>query len=179
MYVADRLEDRGWLGNFFVTTSRIGTDGFLTAAQIVELKGRGHLIGSHSHSHPASMASLSASRLADEWKRSAGLLSEITGDVTHVAAVPGGAASRSVLQAAEEAGYSIILTSEPSTRVRREGDAVVLGRFGMWATTDARRAEAIVRGRRTAQWSAWLSWNAKKPLKRLSPRAYQALRRVF
>src|SRR6267142_2488563 len=50
---ADRLEACGRRGHCFVTTDFIGQRGFLTAAQIRELDARGHLIGSHSASHPA------------------------------------------------------------------------------------------------------------------------------
>ena len=49
---AEALERRGWRGQFFVTSSRIGTPGFLAGEQLRELDRRGHLIGSHSHSHP-------------------------------------------------------------------------------------------------------------------------------
>src|SRR5688500_1011395 len=50
--MADRLEQRGWRGHCFVSTDLIGRRGFLTAAQIRELDARGHVIGSHSASHP-------------------------------------------------------------------------------------------------------------------------------
>ena len=50
--VADRLERLGWRGHCFVTTDMIGQRGFLTRRQIRELDGRGHIIGSHSASHP-------------------------------------------------------------------------------------------------------------------------------
>ena len=46
---AHALERRGWRGHFFVTTGRIDTPGFLTAAQVRELAERGHTVGSHSH----------------------------------------------------------------------------------------------------------------------------------
>src|SRR5437016_300230 len=52
---ADLLERHGWRGHFFITTDRIGTPGFLSAAQVRELHARGHVIGSHSASHPTRM----------------------------------------------------------------------------------------------------------------------------
>ena len=57
--IADLLEGRGWRGHFFITTDRIGSPGFLTEAQLRELHRRGHIIGSHSCSHPTRMAALS------------------------------------------------------------------------------------------------------------------------
>src|SRR6185437_4332924 len=44
---AELLERREWRGHFFITTGRIGTPGFLTAAGVSELAERGHTVGSH------------------------------------------------------------------------------------------------------------------------------------
>src|SRR5262249_60003963 len=52
-FIADRLEERGWRGHAFVSTDFIGAPGFLTASEIRELDDRGHIIGSHSASHPS------------------------------------------------------------------------------------------------------------------------------
>ena len=61
--VADRLEAQGWRGHCFVSTDFIGQRGFLTAAQIRELDARGHVIGSHSASHPARFSTLTAASM--------------------------------------------------------------------------------------------------------------------
>ena len=53
---ADLLEKYGWRGVFFVTTDRIGTPTFLNADHVRELHRRGHVIGSHSCSHPERMS---------------------------------------------------------------------------------------------------------------------------
>ena len=58
--LADRLEARGWRGHCFVSTDAIGTRGFLSAAQIRELDARGHVIGSHSASHPTRFSACEA-----------------------------------------------------------------------------------------------------------------------
>ena len=60
--IADLLERRGWRGHFFITTDRIGMPGFLTEAQLRELHRRGHIIGSHSCSHPTRMGTLTPLR---------------------------------------------------------------------------------------------------------------------
>src|SRR5437879_513325 len=54
--VAGMIEQFDWRGYFFVTTDWIGRPGFLNAAQICELDRRGHVMGSHSCSHPTRMA---------------------------------------------------------------------------------------------------------------------------
>src|SRR5213594_5042312 len=65
--VADRLEALGWRGHCFVTTDVIGRSGFLTADQIRELDARGHVIGSHSASHPTRFSSRTARDMLNEW----------------------------------------------------------------------------------------------------------------
>src|SRR5262245_54918033 len=52
MVAAEALERHGFIGHIFVTTNYIGTAGFLSEFEIRDLNRRGHLIGSHSCSHP-------------------------------------------------------------------------------------------------------------------------------
>ena len=69
-HIADRLEERGWRGRCLVTTDCIGQRGFLDAAQIRELHARGHVIGTHSASHPTRFSTLSDEEMRSEWTRS-------------------------------------------------------------------------------------------------------------
>ena len=46
------LEQYGFKGVFLISTKYIGTQGFLTEEQVKELAERGHVVGSHSHTHP-------------------------------------------------------------------------------------------------------------------------------
>jgi len=50
--VGDELARRGWRGHFFIITGRIGERTFLDAAGIRSLRRSGHIIGSHSRTHP-------------------------------------------------------------------------------------------------------------------------------
>src|SRR5579872_3764563 len=52
MRAADALERHGRRGCFFVTCNYIGTAGFVDRADIRALVERGHVVGSHSCSHP-------------------------------------------------------------------------------------------------------------------------------
>ena len=52
MVIANMIEEYGWRGHFFITTSMIGCKGFLSISDIRLLSQRGHFIGSHSHTHP-------------------------------------------------------------------------------------------------------------------------------
>ncbi len=94
--VAGELEKRGWRGHFFVTTDWTGKPGFLDPAQIRELHARGHIIGSHSCSHPARMSKLSWTDLLSEWKDSCAILSDILQEPVLTASVADGYYSRKV-----------------------------------------------------------------------------------
>jgi peptidoglycan/xylan/chitin deacetylase (PgdA/CDA1 family) len=174
---AQALERRGWRGHFFITTGRIGTPGFLTAAEIRELAGRGHAVGSHSHSHPTYMGALSAAELTAEWRASREALAEILGTPPRSAAVPGGFLSGEVIAQAARAGYELLLTSQPTSESAYHDGMRVHGRFTIWAATKPARAAAYARGDRLAMAAMWLAWQAKTVPKRVSPRAYEAVRR--
>ncbi len=121
--IASALEARGWLGTFFVVTSRIGTPGFLDADEIRELSARGHEIGSHSHTHPSYMARRDTAAVGWEWRTSAESLAATLGAPPASAAVPGGSTSPAVVEQAAAAGYTRLFTSTPRMSVVREGIA--------------------------------------------------------
>ena len=175
--VAGVLERRGWRGQFFVTTGRLDSPGFLSSEQVAELARRGHLIGSHSHTHPTYMGRLAKQQLEFEWTESRALLAQILGEPPRTASVPGGYLSPRVIETAADAGYELLFTSEPTARVRT-ARLVVRGRYTIWATTAAAAAAGYARGDPLACGRLWLEWNAKKLAKRINPSAYQALRRV-
>jgi peptidoglycan/xylan/chitin deacetylase (PgdA/CDA1 family) len=177
LLAAEALERRGWRGQFFVTSGRLDTPGFLTGRQVRELANRGHAIGSHSHSHPTYMGRLSEAELTEEWTRSRTALGEVLGERPLTASIPGGYLSPAVVSTAAAAGYELLFTSEPTARVYESG-VVVRGRYTIWASTPARVAAAYASGSRYARGRLWLEWNTKKLAKHVSPDAYQFLRRV-
>ena len=175
---AAALERRGWRGHFFVTTGRIGSPGFLDVAGVRELSERGHVVGSHSHDHPAYMGRLTAEDVLLQWTRSRDVLAEALGDPPRIASVPGGHVSEAVIDGAARAGYEVLMTSDPTTRVRRRGGLLVLGRYGIWSTTPARQAARYVSGSPVARGRLWLEWKVKSASKDVSPELYERLRRV-
>jgi peptidoglycan/xylan/chitin deacetylase (PgdA/CDA1 family) len=175
---AEALERRGWRGHFFVTTGRVGTPGFLDPAGVRALAERGHAVGGHSHTHPTYFGRLGRAEQLDEWRRSREALGELLGEPPAGASVPGGFFTPEVAETAAEAGYEWLMTSEPESRVRSEWGLPVLGRYTIWAKTPPKRAAAYARGDRLARGRLWLEWNAKQRAKRVSPRAFEALRRV-
>jgi peptidoglycan/xylan/chitin deacetylase (PgdA/CDA1 family) len=175
---AEALDRRGWRGHFFITTGRVGTSGFLEAAGVRELAARGHSVGGHSHSHPTYFGKLSRSEQLDEWRRSREALGDLLGQAPAGASVPGGFFTPAVAETAAEAGYEWLMTSEPESKVRSEWGIPVIGRYTIWATTPPSRAAAYARGDRLPRARLWLEWNAKQRAKRLSPRAFEAARKL-
>lgn len=179
MQAADMLEERGWRGYFFATTDYIGTRGFLDASQIRELDARGHVIGSHSCSHPPRMSHCPPAQLEHEWRDSIRALEAITGKRCLTASVPGGYYSRRVAIVAASAGLGLLFTSEPVSRIATVDGCAVLGRYSIQRGTAAATAAAIARGDRAPRIRQYLLWNAKKVAKRLGGAQYIAMRKAL
>jgi peptidoglycan/xylan/chitin deacetylase (PgdA/CDA1 family) len=175
---AEALERRGWRGHFFIITEAIGSAGFLGADEVRELDRRGHVIGSHSHSHPEAMARLDDEAIDSEWVRSRASLSALLGRAPEQAAVPGGDVSEAVIRSAASAGYTVLMTSDPVERIEHDGQLSVVGRFPIWGSTRPRTAASYASRRIDARTRLVLSWKAKRLAKRLTPRAYERLRRM-
>jgi hypothetical protein len=164
-YAAGILEKFGWRGHFLITVGRIGTPGFLTAPEILQMHKRGHIIGSHSYSHPTRMALCSEQQLNDEWQRSVQVLSGILGQQVTVASVPGGFYSRKVAETAAKAGIKVLFNSEPVTAAQTVDGCVVLGRFTLQQSHPPSRSASIACGDKQLLLKEYLFWNAKKAAK--------------
>ena len=177
--IADMLEERGWFGHFFITTDRIGTPGFLKESQIRELAERGHVIGSHSCSHPKNIASLREPELRREWQNSVDRLSQTTGQAILAASIPGGYYSQAVAQAAETSGIRMLFTSEPRSRTWQVGKCILYGRYSVVGDTSAEEAAGLALGAPGYCWSQSAVWNAKKVAKRCLGGTYRSLSSRF
>lgn len=170
--IADRLEARGWRGHCFVSTAFVGRRGFLDAVQIRELDARGHVIGSHSATHPARFSALPFDRMVREWRDSRVSLENLLGHAIDVASVPGGYFSSDVARAAREAGLKVLFTSEPVTRVQHDAALTLIGRFTIRHGDSLDAAMRFVGEAPWARSRAWLSWNAKAIVKPVLGPAY-------
>lgn len=177
--IAPALERRGLTGHFFMTTSRLGAPGFLSDAALRELASRGHVVGSHSHSHPVRMARLTDAALDAEWATSRDILEEILGASVTVASVPGGYFSRRVAAAAARAGIRWLFTSEPVTSIQTLEGCEVFGRYTLRHDSLASDISALLSPRGTGRAKQWLMWNAKKVAKVVAGDAYLRLRRTL
>jgi peptidoglycan/xylan/chitin deacetylase (PgdA/CDA1 family) len=125
---AEALNRRGWKGHFFITTSLLGTQTFLDAAATRYLHSCGHVIGSHSHTHPDIFKALPFDKMIQEWRISSNILSDLLGVPCRTASVPGGDVSRQVFQSADASGLQYLFTSDPFLGPKSEGDCWILGR---------------------------------------------------
>jgi peptidoglycan/xylan/chitin deacetylase (PgdA/CDA1 family) len=144
-WIGDELSRRGWRGHFFVTTSRIGTSRFVSEADIRYLRSCGHLVGSHSHTHPDVFKALTPARMRREWHVSTSAIADILGEPCVVASVPGGDVSKAVLEVAAESGIRYLFTSDPNLVPQRVGQALVLGRVNPRLHTPLSRVEELAR----------------------------------
>src|SRR5207237_524407 len=120
LHIGDALCARSWRGHFFIVSNLLGARTFLASTDIRYLRSCGHLIGSHSHTHPDIFNALSPRRMLEEWHTSTDALSQVLGERCATAAVPGGDISPQVLESAAAAGLRALFTSEPSTSGWRE-----------------------------------------------------------
>lgn len=171
-HVAGILDRYGWKGHFFVTADFIGQPTFVTKEHIRALRKKGHVIGSHSCSHPERMSSLSWNHLVHEWSTSTKILSDILGEPVTTASVPGGHYARRVAEAASQAGIKILFTSEPVMTSHVVQGCVVFGRYTIWRGMAPGVSAGIAVRRRGPRWRQFVFWNSKKMAKAVGGRFY-------
>lgn len=141
LFIAKYLEKYNLRGHFFITTSLIGDKYFLTKAEILDLHKRGHIIGSHSHSHPNVFKSLSYKMMKLEWSESKSILEDILKTKVNSCSIPGGDANTDSYLSAQESGYEIVFDSEPVIEIRKLKNLIILGRICPKAGTSFKQIE--------------------------------------
>ncbi|HXU68712.1 MAG TPA: polysaccharide deacetylase family protein [Polyangia bacterium] len=171
LQVGEALAARGWKAHFFITTAKLGTRTFLDAAGVRALHQAGHVIGTHSHSHPNVFRALPPPAMLAEWCRSRARLEEILGAPVITASVPGGDSSPSVERSAALAGLRLLFTSEPTLVPTRSWRSWIIGRACVKTTTslDAVRALASFHGWRRE----WMIWRLKDAARTALDPAYR------
>lgn len=133
LYAAEQLACRAWKAHFFIVTARLGERTFLKPADVRTLRQMGHMIGTHSHTHPNIFRSLTPPAMLTEWRVSCEILESLLGEACVAASVPGGDISRTVLESVNAAGMQYLFTSEPQLRPERVGRTWILGRVALKA----------------------------------------------
>ncbi len=136
------LVEAGLRATLFVTTSRIGAAGFVTADMLRAWRAAGQRVGSHAVSHHA----LSLLRREDaqaELRDSKRYLEDLLGEPVDAFAFPGGNLTPGLVADALAAGYRRVHTSRPGFA---SPDDPVVPRFTIGAATDPRAVPALRAG---------------------------------
>ena len=88
--IADHLARKNIKAYFFIPTKFIGENGFLKKDDINKLIEMGHVVGSHSHTHPNPFCELDELKIKQEVIESKKILEEITQQKITTFSVPGG-----------------------------------------------------------------------------------------
>ena len=128
MHIADAIEKQNWRGHFYITTSLIDTATFLSARQIKDLHARGHIIGTHTHTHPHVFYNLRYQQMLEEWQRSLEILKDLLQAPITTASIPGGEMNFETQLSAQAAGIRFLFTSEPKLTPWKLDTLICLGR---------------------------------------------------
>lgn len=168
----EELARRSWRGHFFCVSDLVGRSGFIGVEEITALRRMGHVIGSHSRSHPARISALPWPDLVQEWRASAERLGALLGEPVLSAAVPGGYYSPVVARAAAAAGVTALVTSEPVRRARSVDGCLVVGRHAVRRTTPAATVAQAAAGRRKPWLRQRAAWSVAKAAKAVGGESY-------
>lgn len=141
--IAPILEKYGYRGLFFISTKFIGTETFVNEEDIIELYKRGHIIGSHAHTH-VHFYTLTEAQVEEEWRLSTGMLGKIIGIPITYASIPNGDTSKCVLKNAAKYGIKHIYTSEPTTEIGSFNCMEVIGRYVLLAESSTDYTMSII-----------------------------------
>ena len=177
--IGDALERHGWRGHFFVTAGKIGASTFLSPPQIRALHARGHVIGTHSHSHPTRIGACTSEQILVEWQRSTAILADIIGEPIIVGSVPGGYYRRRVGEAAARAGMKLLFTSAPTTRCDVVDLCRVLGRYTLRSWSSAKTASRLANAQCRPRTTQWLLYNSLALLRLMAGDRYARWRQRF
>lgn len=141
--IAPVLDSYGMKGHFFIPTNYIDKIGFLTSEQIKDLCSRGHIIGSHSFSHPENMTSLTAEARKKEWEQSLKQLADIIGVPVTEVSIPNGYYDKSDIELLRDLGVTHIFTSTPSDNLKVDNVAII-GRYAINHDTSETDLQKII-----------------------------------
>ncbi len=168
------------VGHFFIATDFVGQPGFLDEGQVRALHERGHVVGSHSCSHPDSMMDLAEDELRREWSDSVARLAGIIGAPVTTGSIPCGSYATRVAVAAGAAGITHLFTSEPTARPWQIDGVTLIGRYSIVDTTEIEEVGRLARGDFRAAALQAVVWNSKRAVRRaIGPLWHVARERVL
>lgn len=158
------LKSAGFGATFYVTAGFVGKRGYLSLAQLRELRKLGFEIGCHSKTHPY-LPDLDSAELEAEIGGAKCMLEEWLGEPIHHFSCPGGRYDVRTLAAARRAGFLTVANSRYHAN-SASTHRYQLGRVAIFRETDAETFAHLCRGR-----GLWK--------KRASDAARRATRQVF
>jgi peptidoglycan/xylan/chitin deacetylase (PgdA/CDA1 family) len=170
LHAGDELCRRGWRGHFFISTGLIGRRTFLDPSEIRHLRSCGHVVGSHSHSHPDIYRELTWEQMIVEWRRSCDSIAQLLGEPCAAGAVPGGEISAQVLRSAAASGLRYLFTSEPWLKPRLIRGCWTLGRFCVKASTPPQQIDEL---------AGFRGWSRKLFIRRLKTMASRSMPSLY
>lgn len=168
---APLLEQYGFKGVFFISTKYIGAPGFLTEEQVKALAERGHVVGSHSHTHPEIFTKLSKEEIHEEWQKSYVILEDILGKKDLPMSIPNGYASKTIMEESIKCGFIDIYTSQPTTKIKLFQKHNVIGRYVVHDNMTTEDVLGIVNSKGTKMKMA-LKWQALNLVKGVLGESY-------
>lgn len=139
-----QLNAHGAMAHFFVCGDFVGRRGYLAREHLVEMDRQGHAIGSHSMSHRG-LTGLSEGEIDYELRESKRYIEELLNRPCNVFCVPGGHVSRRVWRLIMKAGYEVVCTSAPPSRLPWQ---VGLHRWAVRTTWREPELDALIRDER-------------------------------
>ena len=174
--IAEVLEKYGYVGHFYVTTKYIGTDGFLTPDEIKGLEAKGHVVGSHAHTHEH-LYKLTPEQVREEWMQSVTILNGILGHKVTEASIPNGDTSDVVLKYCYESGLKDVFTSRPTTKMDYYKDMNLYGRYVVLCDTTDEYLLSII-GSSFARKKLALKWSIIYCVKKILGDRYVQLKNL-
>jgi peptidoglycan/xylan/chitin deacetylase (PgdA/CDA1 family) len=170
------LKESGFRATFYVTAGFVGKQGYLSPAQLRELRQSGFEIGCHSMTH-AYLDDLDAAGLRVEIVDAAKKLEQMIGEKVLHFSCPGGRFDERSLNLAREAGYRSFANSR--THANASGsDPYRLGRVAVLRGTDQTKFQSICTGQ--ALWRIRSSDRVRDAAKRaLGNTVYDRLRALM
>lgn len=175
--IAPILEKYGFWGYFFVATDMINKSGFVNESQIRTLIEHGHLVGSHSATHPENMLDLSANDSRKEWMDSVKRLEQVLERRIDLVSIPNGYFRNSDIKTLKELGIRKIYTSKIGQYEINDGIELV-GRYAITSAHSSVYLEKLI----TNSFTRFLKLYKQKSLeviKTLLGKKYMSIKKVI
>ncbi len=129
------LESCGFKAMFFIVADWVGKPGFMSWDQILELERRGHIIGSHTVTHPM-LTEIGLQKAKHEIYNSKQWIETALGIPVHFFCYPTGRFNESLEEMVRQAGYDAAFVTAPG-RAHSNSDVFALKRIRVSDSSDA------------------------------------------